>query len=391
MFAYGQTGVFKTELATLLQQHFGARFGSRNLPLNFSSTKNHNELLSFLAKDCMLVIDDFHPTGSATDRERMKRSAGEYFRAVGNAAGRGRMRADRTIEAAKPPRCLPLATGEDLLSGQSLNARLLIVEIRQGDIRKNKLTICQHDANAGLYVQALSTFIMWLAPQLSELQLDFQRNVADLQKGFNESHARTSNLRAQLTATWTVICEFLLDNRIIASSELKDFQTRMGKALRQATEVQSHFGGVSDNPCLRFRELVRSALASGAAHLAGKDGAPPTKLEVACGWRHELAGREYQWRPQGARIGWVDQAAPKVELYLDPSAAYATAQRMATNGNAIEVGEQTLRRRLHEGKFLASTDGKRGTVTIRRTLQCAPKDVLHLKLNFLNLESNENG
>jgi DNA replication protein DnaC len=40
LFLAGQTGVFKTALAALCQQHFGTAMDDRGLPTNFASTGN---------------------------------------------------------------------------------------------------------------------------------------------------------------------------------------------------------------------------------------------------------------------------------------------------------------------------------------------------------------
>jgi hypothetical protein len=47
IFVSGQTGVGKTAVAALLEQHFGAGFHARNLPGSWSSTGNANEGLAF--------------------------------------------------------------------------------------------------------------------------------------------------------------------------------------------------------------------------------------------------------------------------------------------------------------------------------------------------------
>src|SRR5579871_5884837 len=59
VFLAGQTGVFKTAMAALCQQHFGASMDATNLPANFASTGNALEGIAFHAKDALLVVDDF--------------------------------------------------------------------------------------------------------------------------------------------------------------------------------------------------------------------------------------------------------------------------------------------------------------------------------------------
>src|SRR5262249_40719002 len=49
LFIYGATGRFKSSLAALLQQHFGAGFVAQRLPGAWASTANFNEQLAFIA------------------------------------------------------------------------------------------------------------------------------------------------------------------------------------------------------------------------------------------------------------------------------------------------------------------------------------------------------
>jgi hypothetical protein len=93
----GQTGAGKTELAALAQQHFGAGLDARHLPGSWLSTDNALETLAYVAKDALLVVDDFCPTGSQYDLQAMHRKADRLFRGQGNTAGRGRLRADGTL------------------------------------------------------------------------------------------------------------------------------------------------------------------------------------------------------------------------------------------------------------------------------------------------------
>jgi hypothetical protein len=45
-------------VALLAQAHYAPAVGARPLT-NWASTANNNEKLAFLAKDCLLLIDDF--------------------------------------------------------------------------------------------------------------------------------------------------------------------------------------------------------------------------------------------------------------------------------------------------------------------------------------------
>jgi hypothetical protein len=89
--------------------------------------------------------------GSSNIQLRWHTKADRVMRAKGNASGRARMAADLTMRTTKPPRALILSTGEDIPRSQSLRARMLVLEHGEGDVGWEKLTECQHDAEAGLY------------------------------------------------------------------------------------------------------------------------------------------------------------------------------------------------------------------------------------------------
>ena len=76
----GHTGVFKSELAALAQQHYGPTLNARNLPCSWSSTANALEATAFAAKDVLLVIDDFVPQGTVADRARLNAQADRVMR-----------------------------------------------------------------------------------------------------------------------------------------------------------------------------------------------------------------------------------------------------------------------------------------------------------------------
>src|SRR6185503_10786184 len=93
----GPTGVFKSELAALAQQHFGAGLDARHFPGSWSSTGNALEATAFALKDAIMVVDDFAPCGSTSDVQRLHREADRLLRAQGNHSGRQRMRADSSL------------------------------------------------------------------------------------------------------------------------------------------------------------------------------------------------------------------------------------------------------------------------------------------------------
>ncbi len=169
----GSTGAGKSELAALIQRHFGAGFDGRHLPGSWSSTANALEALAFSAADAVLVVDDFAPTAGAGDVDRAHRDADRLLRAQGNRSGRLRMRPDGSLRATKPPRGPIVSTGEDLPRGQSLRPRVLVVDVGRSDVDWGRLTDCQAHAGAGHLAQALAGFLRWMAGRYEATQSQF--------------------------------------------------------------------------------------------------------------------------------------------------------------------------------------------------------------------------
>ncbi len=76
----GPTGVRTTALAALAQQHYGAELDAGALPAGWESTANALETLAFLAKNLLLVIDDFAPHGGSGPVQRLHREADRVLR-----------------------------------------------------------------------------------------------------------------------------------------------------------------------------------------------------------------------------------------------------------------------------------------------------------------------
>jgi hypothetical protein len=385
VFAAGATGVFKSELSALAQRHFGAGMDARRLPANWSSTGNALEGLAFAAKDALLVVDDFAPSGTPADVARFHREAERLLRAAGNGSGRQRMRADGSLRPPKPPRCLVLATGEDIPRMQSIRARLLIVEAAKGDIDPGRLARAQADAGAGLYAAAMAGYLRHLAPRIADIRAGLAAEAAALRDAAQTAgHARTPGVAADLAVGLRRFLAFALEIGAVTAEEQADLWRRGWEALTAAAAAQAREQSDAD-PARQFMRLLSTALAAGECHVAGRGGGQPEDNPGAWGWRLATAGsglsaREV-WQPRGDTVGWLDGTL----VYLEPDAADIAVRGLAERqGEAIPVGPQTLRKRLKERGLLAAVDGPRQTLTVRRTVGGSSRDVLALRRESLS-------
>ena len=392
----GSTGTRKTELASLVQRHFGDAMDARHLPASWSSTANSLEITAFHAKDAILTVDDFNPTGGQVDIARFHKEAERLLRSQGNASGRGRLRPDGSLRPVKTPRGLILSTGEDIPKGHSLRSRFLIVAVPLSDVKLARLTECQRHAVAGLYAQAMAGFLAWVAPQYDQVVRDLKGEVARIRDLIltkvllgSDGHGRTATIVGDLLAAVSVFLRFAVEVGAITDDEAKELRQRGKTAILAVARDQADHHADAD-PCRRYLTLLNSALSSWKCHVAKTDGECPLEAPALWGWRSD----EFQpkdgppivtWRGQGPRIGWLDGD----DLYLDPDAAYAAIQKLATEqGDAFSLTKNTLHKRLNERNLLVGVEP--GHFTTRASIEGHRRRVLHLSAPHL-LYVSENG
>jgi hypothetical protein len=389
----GDSGLYKSEIAALIQQHYGAGMDARHLPGSWSSTGNALEAVAFLAADAIFVVDDYVPTGAAGDIQRTRKELARLIRAQGNNSGRGRCRSDGSPQPSRPPRGLIVSTGEDAAAVRSVQARMLVLDVSPGDLGppppapNPNLTACQKDAAVGLYAQALSAFVQWLAPRYEAIRQRLPQERAELREKAivqrTGGHARTPALVADLALGLKYFLNFAVDAGAIMKEERDDLAQRGWKALGDAAREHAKHTETSE-PCGMFCRLLAAALANGSAHVAGPGGGEPVN-QPAWGWRQITVGagpyRHTEWQPRGQRIGWVNGS----DLYLEPEASHAAAQELARDqGEALPVTPRVLHKRLKERGLLVSWDIHRQRTTVRRTLEgISDREVLHLRADAL--------
>lgn len=368
----GATGVGKTELAALAQAHWGKKMDARHLPAGWASTANALEGLASVVKDALLVVDDFCPTGSAAQVYRQHSEADRLLRSQGNRSGRGRLQVNETLRPVREPRGLILITGEDVPRGQSLRARMVILELgrKKGTLRWPRLSKRQADAADGLYAEAMAGFIRWLSGRRNEI--DVNKETADMRASVEPStHRRASTNDASILLGIKYFLEFAQEVQVLDKNEVEEIMNAAREALRRAAKIQTK-QMIEAEPAHKFLRLITAALASGHAHVADRDGHAPNAPEI-WGWRRGSS-------PQGACIGWVQGE----DLYLEPEAASAVAQRMAhEQGESLGISAQGLGKSLREQGFLKSVERKRKTPFVRKTLQGKERKVLHLHADCL--------
>ncbi len=361
VFLTGSTGNLKSAIAALCQQHYGASFDALHLPANWGFTGYAIAAMAFLAKDVLLVVDDFKPEGSQAEINAMHRTAALIFRSQGNLAGRGRADRSGEMRPTKPPRGLILATGEDVPRVESVRARIIVVEVEADDVVLAELTRAQQAATSGAYAAATAAFVQWIAGQgLEAAASERKTEAAELRAELNPPgvHRRTAPALAEIGAGWSAFLHFAVGCEACTVEEAATLRKRVVVALRELAQRQG-VHQAEENPARRFLRGLGAALRSGRAHLSDLRGNIPVDAE-AWGWRRDFGS----YAPQGPKVGWVDGE----HVYIDRAPAIAAVNDLVQKvSSPIGLGERQLGKELDKLGALARSDDNRGTTTSRIT------------------------
>ncbi|TAN53739.1 MAG: hypothetical protein EPN21_00645, partial [Methylococcaceae bacterium] len=246
-FLVGFTGARKSEAAAMALAHFGQGFTARTFPAGWADTGSALEVKAHAAKDAIIVVDDFKPTGSKKDVDDLHKKAEGLFRGAGNQNGRGRLSATLKQRTAYHPRGLVLATGEDIPKGQSLRARITVASLsrnandpQKGDIDLERLSVLQRHAGDGSLAQAMAGYLRWLAPQMGHLADHLPEAIRDLRDQANrtgmQGHSRTPSDFASLVMGITYLARFAEACGALDAVQATAFQERATAALRGLLE-----------------------------------------------------------------------------------------------------------------------------------------------------------
>lgn len=377
LFVVGGSGGFKTEIAARMQQFYGRSMDRKHLPGSWASTENSLEAQAFTLKDVLFVVDDFAPAGTSSDVQRLHKAADRLFRGQGNQAGRGRMDGEGNLRPTKFPRGLVMATGEEIPNGHSLRARTMIVPVAKGEIDSTKLREQEIAASAGRNAEVMSAFLKWMARDLAFRRDAFQARALELRGDFQGlgRHNRAPDIAGQQLAAFEQFGEFLESEGLQSPEQVAALVDRCRAALLEVVRDQESVLEDAD-PVDRFLSLISEAVASGAAHVSGRDSRAPEADDTGVfGWRCEGSAT----RPQGTRIGWWDHDG----TYLLPTAALRAAKQLAGDGAATLPGVKVLGKLLFDRRLLLASDRESGKYTTRISAEGGRPRVLHLSPSLL--------
>lgn len=390
----GPTGTFKSERAALAQQFSGPTMNATNLKGHWHGTPISLEALCYTLKDSLVVVDDFAPSGTKGDIQRLNQTAERLFRAKGNSGGRSRSTSTGSFQTGRPPRAFIVSTGEDVPIGHSLRARFLCLQCGPDDINPHLLSECQEIARAGIFAQTAYAFIEWLAPQHDELLAEYRELNTEWRASHTHGHRRVVDMMFDLAFGFLLFKRFAEESDALSEENADALMSKCLAVLDELTLTQQQHVEMGD-PVEHFKYLLTALFASRSAHLACRLGFPvPEQHPESWGYRsrilvlprHPLGAADetsevqYKeketWTPMGVQIGWVDYT----KIYLIPEIAFAEIQKLANrNGTPLPMTLATLEKRLHE-RGLLLPDQKRKRLRRRETIDGVRRNVLVLPI-----------
>jgi len=346
----GPSGAYKSSVMALGMQHFGVGFGWHfdhwSFPARWADTENSISQMQFILKHAPCAVDDLSPKEGQAEIARMHAKAERVFRGQGNNAGRGRMQRDGvSLRDPAAPRGMTWSTGEDIPRGESVQARVWILDYARGNVDFEKLKACQRDANAGLYAQAMAGFLRWIAPQCEAIRRELRERVEKYyaEATRNGQHARTPGIAANLMAGFCCFLKFAVEVKALERDEAVSPKMKVWKALLESAVTQTR-GLAAEDPSTRFVDLLAAAVRSGGAIIGN--------AETGYVDKEAARGRKI--------IGWFAKGG---FLYLDPDSSFAVANQFAMQqGEGLSLGKRALWKRLRDRGLLARYTADRNTV-----------------------------
>ena len=305
------------------------------------------------------------PTGTTTDVQRLHREADRLFRAAGNRSGRARMRADGGSRPTYSTGLL-ISTGEEIPSGQSLRARLLVLELTPGEITAAASRRRRPTRREGCSLPPWRDICAGLRPA-STISSDAAGAAAGAARhpGSGQRASAHARIAASLMLGWERSCGSPKRSERslpVAASYAHAGARRPDGLGRGAAHAPGERGAGEALPgSARRGDQQRPRPPRRRGHRSAPEDAASLGLAAS---RRRSGRRAGGLAATGERVGWIRDD----DLLLDPDAAFAAAQKLARDqGTSIPIKQRTLWKRLAEQGLLASRDGP-GQNTVRHTI-----------------------
>jgi len=355
LWVYGSSGSGKSTISHIALGHYGPYFvdGRNYRPqIGWNATAFAIETAMFASKDAPLVIDDFAPQFmAASDRDKLRKTANEVIRALGNRLARAKgiwSNGDGKMKALHNPRCLLISTAENPIEGQSLVNRMIYVPIEKGELLRKegnpRLDAAQLHAAGGLYAEAMSAYICWLIGNWDMASHLFKATVettarearALLPAGYD----RMPDYAGVLDAAQDLALTAYKALGLIGAEEAERESDANHKAIIEVVTKQAG-RSAEQSPARMFLQTIESLLDRRMGYLAPrKSGVPFTPPDRAM------------------RLGWYDPADRGAIWIATQDALNAVMSYYREGGITFDTTRDALKRIMLQAEVLRDTDAK---------------------------------
>lgn len=342
MYAYGNSGTYKTTVAILYLGHFGEFNGIECLS-NLDDSIGILEKRSFILKDVIHVVDDFHPSHRKNDALGAEHIVQRLIRGYSNRTARGRLNPDMSERGRYEPRGMLLLTAEELPTLESTLARVAVVEFVERSIDKVRLTETQ--GKVPLLSQAMALYIGWLRENMTAIVSVFPERFQALRTraAAEGTHRKLPEQAAFLGFALETAVNFYTEKKILSDSEAKALVDE-GWAIfgRLAAKQQQRIK--DDDPIQLFTDVISTLLLQHNARLDCVSAADGDTIGA------------------GDRLGWYDSSC----LYLLPTAVWHALQRFCVQEQEhFPFGRNTFFSMLKNRRILTPAPDGSSAVTMR--------------------------
>jgi len=355
LWVYGSSGSGKSTLSHVALAHYGPYFvDGRNYQaqIGWNATAFAIETAMFVSKDAPLVVDDYAPQFMAlSERDKLRKTANETIRALGNRLSRAKgiwSNGDGKVKARHNPRCLLISTAENPIEGQSLVNRMIYVPIEKGEVLRKEgnpnLDAAQKHAAGGLYAEMMSAYICWLIGHWESASQQFKGTLEAtarearvlLPAGFD----RMPDYAGVLDAAQELALRAMTELGVIGPKAAEEEAEANHKAI---VEVVTRQAGRSaeQSPARMFLQTIESLLDRRLAFLAPRKGTvdftPP------------------DW---AVRVGWYDPS-DRGAIWLDTQVALNAVMAFYREGGVtFDTSRDALNRIMLQSDVLRAIDTK---------------------------------
>ncbi|MBT3391360.1 MAG: DUF927 domain-containing protein [Chloroflexi bacterium] len=357
---YGPTQSGKSTVGHLALTHFGTGFvdgRQYHAPVDWMSTLTHIEGYMFKVKDTPIIIDDFAPQfQSAGDSKRMHKTAQNVVRSVGNRSARGRANQDLSERKTRIPRGMVISTAELPLSGESTVGRMLTIPIARGDVLphpeeppREALNLAQEQSMKGLYAQAMSAYIQWLAANWERAERMYREMIEESQSIARQQDIqnRLPDYYATLDAAQKIAMTAFYEMGAISANHAATLAEKNGAAILEVVKSQDE-QIAKQSPVRKFFDALDNLLQRRKIYLE-----PRSNLALIP-------------PPEADQVGWYEPDDPSV-FYLDTSSCIIHVRDFwGQLGEYYDTTKDALQRQFSQVPGLLNELGKGGNVTVSK-------------------------